>query len=79
MREKKTRTRRSHRLSTVHPDAAGIDIGSTAHVVAVPRDRGAHPVRTFRTFSSDLYELAEWLTSRGRGPVNRGGTHVSAN
>ncbi len=65
MREKKTRKRRSHRLSTVHPDAAGIDIGSTAHVIAVPHDRAAHPVRTFRTVSSDLYELAEWLSSVG--------------
>jgi len=60
---KKTRGTTSGRLSTVHPDAAGIDIGSTFHVVAVPSDRDDQPVRTFRTFSSDLQQLADWLTA----------------
>jgi transposase len=46
-------------------DAAGIDIGSTFHVVAVPSDRDDRPVRTFRTFSSDLHQLADWLTEVG--------------
>ena len=53
------------RLSTINPDAAGIDIGSTFHVVAVPSDRDDRPVRTFRTFSSDLHQLADWLTAVG--------------
>ncbi|HUC73773.1 MAG TPA: hypothetical protein VMS04_00685 [Vicinamibacterales bacterium] len=31
-------------LSTVHPDAAGIDIGSTFHVVAVPPERDSKAI-----------------------------------
>jgi len=62
---KKTRGTSSGRLSTINPDAAGIDIGSTFHVVAVPSDRDDRSVRTFRTFSSDLHQLADWLTEVG--------------
>jgi transposase len=65
MPRKRTRGTSSGRLSTIHPDAAGIDIGSTFHVVAVPSDRDDRPVRTFRTFSSDLHQLADWLTEVG--------------
>jgi len=52
---KRTRRTSSEQLSTVNPNAAGIDIGSTFHVVAVPPDRDDQPVRTFRTFSGDLH------------------------
>jgi transposase len=62
---KKTRGKASGQLSTINPDAAGIDIGATFHVVAVPRDRDDRPVRTFRTFSGDLHQLADWLTEVG--------------
>src|SRR6267143_2746820 len=57
--------RSSGRLSTINPDAAGIDVGSTFHVVAVPGDRDDKPVRTFRTFSGDLHRLADWLEETG--------------
>src|SRR5438128_930747 len=62
---KKTRGRSSGRLSTINPDAAGIDVGSTFHVVAVSGDRDDKPVRTFRTFSGDLHRLADWLAETG--------------
>lgn len=62
---KKTRGRSSGQLSTINPNAAGIDIGSTFHVVAVPNDRDDQPVRTFRTFSNDLHLLADWLRDVG--------------
>src|SRR6266852_4040504 len=62
---RKTHRRSSGQLSTIHPDAAGIDIGSTFHVVAVPRARDERPVRTFRTFSGDLHQLADWLHAVG--------------
>ncbi len=52
-------------LSTVYPLAAGIDVGATAHVVAVPPQRDARPVRTFRTFSGDLHRLADWFQAVG--------------
>jgi transposase len=63
---KRTTTRRSrHQFSTIHPDAAGLDIGATSHVVAVAPDRDPTPVRTFRTFSGDLHHLADWLHAVG--------------
>ena len=49
----------------VHPDAAGIDIGATEIFVAVPADRDALPVRSFHTFTQDLYALADWLQECG--------------
>jgi transposase len=61
----KTRGRSSEQLSTINPDAAGLDVGATFHVVAVPGDRDDRPVRTFRTFSGDLQKLADWLTAVG--------------
>ena len=65
MSGKKASPRSSRPLSTIHPDAAGIDVGSTFHVVAVPADRDEQPVRTFRTFSGDLHQLADWLKQVG--------------
>jgi transposase len=49
----------------VHPHAAGIDVGSEAHVVAVPVDRDPEPVRTFGVFTADLRTLADWLKKCG--------------
>jgi len=48
-------------LQKINFNAAGIDIGSTEHYVAVPEDRDERNVRTFKTFTSDLHELARWL------------------
>jgi len=48
-------------LEQICPDAAGIDCGAAAHWVAVPPDRDAMPVRSFRTFTTDLQALADWL------------------
>jgi transposase len=52
-------------LPVLHPDAAGIDVGAEEMFVAVPHDRAAEPVRSFQTFTRDLYELADWLQSCG--------------
>ena len=48
-------------LSLIHPNAAGIDIGSASHFVAVPPDRDDEPVREFNSFTVDLQRLADWL------------------
>jgi transposase len=64
-RKQKTRGRASADFSTIHLDAAGLDVGATFHVVAVPPDRDEQSVRTFRTFSSDLHRLADWLKEVG--------------
>ena len=52
-------------LQHVNLHAAGIDIGSTAHFVAVPPDSDPQPVRQFATFTADLHRLADWLTACG--------------
>ena len=52
-------------LPIVHRHAAGIDIGATFHVVAVPADADEEPVRKFNSFTGDLHELAEWLQRVG--------------
>jgi transposase len=52
-------------LPVVHRHAAGLDVGSTFHVVAVPEDADDEPVRTFKSFTGDLYRLADWLEQVG--------------
>lgn len=48
-------------LPIIHPHAAGIDIGSTFHVVAIGKDKASDPVRTFQSFTTDLHLMAKWL------------------
>lgn len=48
-------------LVIVHPDAAGLDIGSEEIWACVPADRAAQPVRCFGTYTPDLHALADWL------------------
>ena len=48
-----------------HPNAAGIDIGSASHFVAVPPDRDDDPVREFPSFTTDLSAIADWLSACG--------------
>jgi len=52
-------------LERINPNAAGIDCGSAEHYVAVPPDRDPQPVQSFKTFTTDLIRLAEWLTRCG--------------
>jgi transposase len=55
----------SHGLPVIHSRAAGIDIGSRFHVVAVPADLAEAPVRTFQAFTADLERMADWLIDLG--------------
>lgn len=52
-------------LRLVHQNAAGIDVGSRSHFVAVPEGRDAASVREFQSFTGDLEQLAEWLAKCG--------------
>jgi transposase len=52
-------------LEHLNEYAAGIDIGSKSHFVAVPEGVDQNPVREFSTFTGDLEELARWLISCG--------------
>jgi transposase len=49
----------------MHPHAAGIDVGNSAHYVAVRPDRDPDPVRRFDCFTADLHRLADWLQHCG--------------
>lgn len=48
-------------IELVSANAAGIDIGSEKHFVAVPSDRAEEPVRSFGCYTADLREMALWL------------------
>lgn len=63
-------------LQSIHSHAAGIDIGSRFHVVAVAADRDESPVRSFGSFTHDLHRLAEWLASCGITSVAMESTSV---
>jgi hypothetical protein len=67
MRQKKTARKKEMKLPThfehVNRHAAGIDIGSRSHFVAVPEGIDEKPLREFSTFTGDLERLAEWLIS----------------
>jgi transposase len=60
----------------VNPNAAGIDISSKEHVVAVPEDRSKQDVRSFESFTHDLHQLAKWLKECGVDTVAMESTGV---
>ena len=75
MRQLKTNTRRERRAAVraaakgeafplVRPNAAGIDVGSRVHYVAVPPELNL-PVRSFDCMTEDLNTLRDWLKTCG--------------
>ena len=52
-------------LAVVHPDAAGIDIGSQEHWVAISPERDEQPVRCFACFTPEVERMADWLLGCG--------------
>jgi transposase len=61
MRIRRPRQPRPAARPCVNPHAAGLDIGSEEIWACVPEDRDPQPVRSFGTFTPDLYTLAAWL------------------
>ncbi len=59
----KKKKRRS--LSVVNPNAAGIDVGSRSHYVAIPAHCGDDTVREFGCLTPELHEMAKWLKQNG--------------
>lgn len=53
------------KLEVLHPDAAGIDVGGTAHYVAVPNEAAVESVRQFGVYTRELHALADWLKACG--------------
>lgn len=52
-------------LRHINLHAAGIDIGSDRHLVAVPEGSDDVSVRQFGAFTSDLQEISQWLKKCG--------------
>jgi len=52
-------------LSVKNPHAAGIDVHSRHHVVAVPPGTPGDQVRTFGCYTPDLHDLLAWLRTCG--------------
>jgi transposase len=57
----KKKIRLPKHLEHINKMAAGIDIGSKSHFVAVPEGCDEVNVREFQSFTTDLYALADWL------------------
>jgi transposase len=62
MKKREKRKRRDD-LDIINPDAAGIDIGSSIHYVAVSENKDSSPVREFGTTTKDLEAILQWLLS----------------
>ncbi len=56
MKEKKSKA-----FPIIYPNAAGIDISSREHYVAVNPDSTDVPIRAFGSFTEDLHSIADWL------------------
>lgn len=59
--KRKSKKTRLPSFPIINPNAAGIDIGSAEHWVAVPEDRDEQAVRKFACFTQDLDAMAAWL------------------
>lgn len=79
MRARKAPGSRKSKLSKlehIHPHAAGIDVGSRSHFVAVPEGSCEQAVREFTGFTDDLHRMADWLLSCGVSTVAMESTGV---
>lgn len=59
------KNRSSTSLEQINRFAAGIDIGSQSHYVAVPEELDNKSVREFSCFTADLNRMADWLVELG--------------
>jgi transposase len=75
-RNQSKKSGRSPKLNIVHTQAAGIDVGTTFHVVAVPPELSPEPVQVFQSLTGDLYRLANWLVEIGVTTVARESTGI---
>lgn len=67
--KKKTAKSKAADFPLINPRAAGIDVASMVHYVAVPAALSEQPVRHFGAFTSDLEALADWLVGLGISTV----------
>ncbi len=65
----KTKKRIAAHLEKINLFAAGIDIGSRSHFVAIPEELDDQPIREFNCFTGDLEAMADWLVRCGINTV----------
>ncbi len=58
---KHNRLKEIDQFEEINPYAAGIDIGANSHFVAIPKGLDTVSVKEFKTFTSDLHRLTNWL------------------
>lgn len=59
------RIKKRVKLRQINPHAAGIDVGSASHWVAIDASLAEQPVREFAGYTSDLHAMADWLIEHG--------------
>ena len=57
--------KKAKRIPIINTTAAGIDIGSRCHVVAVAHELCDESDKTLQAFTSDLHNMADWLVEMG--------------
>ena len=55
------KTKRANAFPIIYPNAAGIDISSKEHYVAVNPETSLNPIRAFGCFTEDLKSISDWL------------------
>lgn len=65
LRSDRTEKRIAGHMEKINLFAAGIDIGSESHFVAVPEELDEKPVRSFGCFTEDLEAMGDWLVQTG--------------
>lgn len=61
----KSKVLKVDKLDYINVNAAGIDIGSKSHFVAIPEGRSSQTVREFQTFTNSLIDLVNWFKEIG--------------
>jgi transposase len=61
----KEKVKRVDALERINFDAAGVDIGDSEIVAAVPAGRDEIGIRSFGTFTRDLHEICNWFKKCG--------------
>lgn len=64
---KKLKTDQFEKMPVVNPAAAGIDVGSRSHFVAVGQNK--EDVKEFGVYTEDLHDLCKYLVAAGRTTV----------
>ena len=72
----KKNSKNGQSFKVVNPNAAGIDIGSRVHYVAVPEGRGSRVVESFGCVTAELERMARWLKACGVDTVAMEATGV---